>query len=128
MDPDPSIFTTDLQDANKKIIFLNKSFPVYYFLKAFTHHFSKIKSRKMSQNSRNQGFPYYICLMIEGSGSGAGSGSESIPLTNGSGYGSRRPKNMWIRRIRIRNILVWIRICGFMPLTNGPGFGSCFRH
>jgi hypothetical protein len=32
--------------------------------------------------------------MIEGSGSG------SIPLTNGSR--SRRPKNMWIRWIRIR--------------------------
>ncbi len=36
-----------------------------------------------------------------------GSGSGSIPLTNGSGSGSRRPKNMWVRwiqiRIRIRN-------------------------
>ncbi len=32
-----------------------------------------------------------------------GSGSESIPLTNGSGSGSRRPKNIRIRRIRIRN-------------------------
>jgi hypothetical protein len=41
----------------------------------------------MSQNSRNQGFSYYICLMIEGSG--------SIPLTNGSGSG--RSKNTWIR-------------------------------
>ena len=59
----------------------------------------------MSQNSRNQGFSYYICFMIEGSGSGsrAGSGSGSIPLTNGSGYGSGRPKNTWIRWIRIRN-------------------------
>ncbi len=47
--------------------------------------------------------------MIEGSGSGsrAGSRSGSIPLTSGSGSGSWRPKNMWIRwiqiRIRIRN-------------------------
>ncbi len=51
--------------------------------------------------------------MIEGSGSRAGSGSGSIPLTIGSGSGSipltigsgsgsRRPKNMWIRWIRIR--------------------------
>ncbi len=43
--------------------------------------------------------------MIEGSGSGsrAGSGSGSRHLTNGSGSG--RPKNTWIRwiRIRIRN-------------------------
>jgi hypothetical protein len=59
----------------------------------------------MSQNSRNQGFSYYICLMKEGSGSRAGSGSGFIPLTNGSGSGSRRSKNTWIRwiRIRIRN-------------------------
>jgi len=45
--------------------------------------------------------------MIEESGSGsrAGSGSGSIHLTSGSGSG--RPKNMWIRWIRIR---IWIRI------------------
>jgi hypothetical protein len=36
-------------------------------------------------------------MMIEGSGSG------SIPLTSGSGSGSWRPKNTWIRWIRIRN-------------------------
>jgi hypothetical protein len=61
----------------------------------------------MSQNSRNQGFSYYICLMIEGYGSGsrAGSGSGSIPLANGSG--SRRPKNTWIRWIRIRIRKPW---------------------
>jgi hypothetical protein len=35
-------------------------------------------------------------MMIKGSGPGAG----SIPLTGGSGSGSGRPKNMWIR---IRN-------------------------
>jgi hypothetical protein len=40
---------------------------------------------------------YFLGLVIEGSRSG----SESIPLTDGSG--SRRPKNMWIRWIRIRN-------------------------
>jgi hypothetical protein len=46
--------------------------------------------------------------MIEGSGSGVGTGSESIPLTNGSGSESSRPKNTWIRwiRIRIRNTAV----------------------
>jgi hypothetical protein len=37
-----------------------------------------------------------------GSGSRAGSGYRSILLTNGSGSGSRRPKNIWIRWIRIR--------------------------
>jgi hypothetical protein len=54
--------------------------------------------QKKSQNSRNQGFSYYFCLMIEGSGAGSGS---SIPLTNGSVSG--RPKKMWIPWIRIRN-------------------------
>jgi hypothetical protein len=87
-----------------KNYFFNKIFSAYYFLKLHLHHFSKIKSQTESQNSRNPGFSfsYYFCRMIEGSGSGsrAGSGSGSIPLTNGSGSG--RPKNMWIRWIRIR--------------------------
>ncbi len=73
-------------------------------------YFSKVKSQNKSQNSRNQGFSYYIFLIIEGSGSRAASGSGSIPLTNGSGSGSRRPKNVWIRWIRIRNT-------GFINIT-----------
>ncbi len=46
------------------------------------HHSSKIKSHKEVTNSRNQGFSYYFCLMMEGSGAG------SVLVTNGSG----RPK------------------------------------
>jgi hypothetical protein len=85
-------------------------------MKLHLHHFSKIKSQKESQNSRNQSFSSYFCMMIEGSGFRAGSGSRSIPLTSGSGSRSGRPKKMWIRmrfrmqirmqfrmRIRIRN-------------------------
>ncbi len=94
LDPDPSIFVIDLQDASKKLIF-NTIFSAYDFLKQHLHHFSKIKIQKESQNRRNQGFSYYFSMMIEGSGSG------SIPLTSGSG--SWRPKNTWIRWIRIRN-------------------------
>ncbi len=71
-------------------------------MKLHLHHFSKIKIQKESQNRRNQGFSYYFCMMIEGSGAGSGSGS--IPLTSGSG--SWRPKNTWIRWIRIRNTVV----------------------
>ncbi len=96
-DPDPAIFVIDLQDASKKLIF-STTFSACYFLKIHLHYFSKIKCQKESQNSRIQGFSFYFCMMIEGSGSRAGSGS--IPLTSGSG--SERPKNMWIRWIRIR--------------------------
>jgi hypothetical protein len=64
-DPDPVIFVIDPQDVNKKLIlFLNKI--AYYFLKVHLHHFSKIRSQKVSQNSRNQGFSYYFCMIIEG--------------------------------------------------------------
>jgi hypothetical protein len=61
----------------------------------FFHHFCKLKSLKEWHNRRNQGFSYYFC-MIEWSWTG------SIPLTSGSGSGSWRPRNMWIR-IRIHN-------------------------
>ncbi len=91
-----------------KTQFFNTIFSAYDFLKLHLHHFPKIKIQKESQNSRNKGFSYYFCMMIEGSGSRAGSGSGSIPLTSGSGSGSWRPKNMWIRWIRIR---IRIRIC-----------------
>jgi hypothetical protein len=74
-----------------KINFFYTIFSAYYFLKLNFHHFSKIKSQKESQNSKNKRFSYYFCMMIEGSGSGSRAGS-----------GSRRPKNMWIRWIRIR--------------------------
>jgi hypothetical protein len=47
-DPDPAIFVTDLQDANKKLI--KKKNSAYYFLKVHLHHFSKIKSQKMSKS------------------------------------------------------------------------------
>ncbi len=40
-DPDPAIFVIDLQEASKKLIF-NTIFSVYYFLKVYLHHFSKI--------------------------------------------------------------------------------------
>ncbi len=60
-DPDPSIFIIDLQDANKKLFFL-LSFSAYYCLKVILHHFSKIKVKKKSQNSKNQGFLIILAL------------------------------------------------------------------
>ncbi len=81
----------------KTLIFSKTFWLLPYFLKVHLHHFSKIKSHKKSQNSRNQCLSYCFCLMREESGSGRG----SISLTNGSGSG--RPKNIWILRIRIHN-------------------------
>ncbi len=111
MDPDPRIHASNywiririllfpsftFKDASKKLIF-NTIFPAFYFLKLHLHHFSKIKSQKESRNSRNQGFSYYFCMMIQGSESGSRAGSGSIPRTSGSGSGG--PKNMWIRMQR----------------------------
>ncbi len=92
-DPDPAIFVIDLQAANIKLFFFLRI--TVLFEGTFTS-FLKYKVLKKSQNSRIQGFSYYFCSMIEGSGSG------SVSLTNGSGFGSRRPKNIRILRIRIR--------------------------
>jgi hypothetical protein len=80
-DPDPAIFVIDLQDANKKLpYFLLKFFCLllFVYICVHLHNFSKLKSQKEPQNSRNQGFSYYFGMMIGGSGSG------SISLTNRS--------------------------------------------
>ena len=72
--------------CHKKTNFLVKIlFFLLLFEGAFTT-FSMIKVKQKSQSSTNQDFSCYICLVIHGSESG------SIPLTNGSGSGSRRPK------------------------------------
>jgi hypothetical protein len=55
------------------------------------HHSSKMKSHEENhKNSTNQGFSYYFCLMMGGSG--------SVLVT----YGSGKPKNKQILRVRIR--------------------------
>jgi hypothetical protein len=97
MDPDPNpdlLFLSLTFKMPTKNKFFKKVFLYITFLR---YLYIIFKVKKMSQNRRNQGFSYYICLMIEGSGSGSRAGSESgsIPLTNGSG--SWRPKNTWIR-------------------------------
>jgi hypothetical protein len=78
-DPDPAIIVIDLQEAKN-----NLSFLLFTFEGTFTSFF-KEKDQK-SQNSRNQGFSYYFCLMIEGAG------SRCVPLTNGSGSDPGGPK------------------------------------
>jgi hypothetical protein len=46
MDPDPSIFIIDLQDANKKLIFLKKISCVLLFEGTFTSFFKDKKSKR----------------------------------------------------------------------------------
>ncbi len=102
MDPDPGSGSCYFRHRPSRCQ-QKTNFRKVFLLITFWRHiyiiFQKKKIQKQLQNTRNQGFSYYFCLLIEESGSG------SIPLTNGSG--SRRPKNMWIRwieiRIRIRN-------------------------
>jgi hypothetical protein len=75
VDPDPAIFVIDLQDAKDK------------------------KVKKNLQSSRNQGFSYYFCLVIEGSGS-----RSRTPKTYGfEGSGSESA----ILLARCRNIIPW---------------------
>jgi hypothetical protein len=42
----------------------------YYFLKVHLHMYLKMKSIKEVTKSRNPGFSYFFCLVMEGSGSG----------------------------------------------------------
>ena len=65
LDADPALFVNDLQYANKKLVIFEQSFSAHYVLKVLLHHFSKIKIPKKSQNSMNEGFSDYFCLMIE---------------------------------------------------------------
>jgi hypothetical protein len=95
-DPDPAIFMNDLQDSNKKTI-KKLFFCIILFEGTVTKFFKDKKSKrshKIVEIIEIKVFSYYFCWIIEVSG--------SIPLTNGSGSGSRRLKNMWIRSIRIR--------------------------
>ncbi len=107
LDPDPRIHSSDwwiqirirmririllfsslifkaLTKTNLKKVFLLITFRRYIYI--------IFKDKKSNRSHKTVGIKvfYYFCLMIEGSG---------------SGYGSGRPKNMWIRwiRIRIRN-------------------------
>ncbi len=68
--------------SQPKTNFLHNFFCLLLFEGTFTSFFKDKKSKRVTQNSRHQDFSYYFCMMIEG-------------------FGSGRPKNMWIRWIRI---------------------------
>jgi hypothetical protein len=75
-----ALFVSDLQDTNKKIIFSN----LFCLLVL-----EVIKVIKKSPKSKNKGFSYSFCLMMEGSG-------------------SRRPKILWNRRSGSGTLLQYI--------------------
>jgi hypothetical protein len=85
------------------------------------HHSSKIKNHNKLQNSRNQGFSYYFCLIMEGSWAIFGAGS--VLVTDGSGYGSGRPKNV---RIRIRMLIRILNTDVILP-THAPTRKTTFE-
>ncbi len=68
---------------------------VFYllFFKVHFHQSSKIKVIKKSQNRRNQGFSYFLCMVME----------LGRIRTNNDGSGSERLKNLRILRIRIHD-------------------------
>jgi hypothetical protein len=93
-DPDPRIHAYDfwirIGCGSGFLLFKKKFYCITLFEGTFLHHFSKVKSQKeITKNSRNEGFSYHFCLMIEGSG--------SISLTNGSG--SATPPN-WLAEVQ----------------------------
>jgi hypothetical protein len=67
VDPDsdlkPAFFAIDLQDANKKQIFL-QSLSAYYFLKVHLHHFSKIKSHH-KEVTKQQESRFFIQFLLD---------------------------------------------------------------
>ncbi len=79
------------------------------------HQWLKLKGIK-SQNGRNKGFSYYLCLMMKGSG--------SVPPTNEAGSGSGRPKNLRILRIRNNDLN---SSKNTRNIHRGTDFGRC-RH
>jgi hypothetical protein len=106
--------------THKKQLFFLLSFYAFFFLKVHLYHPSKIVSHKKSQNSRNQEFSSFFCLLMEEYRSGAGAGSGSIQISYGSRCGSRRTKNIWILWVGIR---MRIRILNTGAISNsGPVF------
>jgi hypothetical protein len=66
-DPDSCSFGNDLQDAKK--ILKNFEFFFFFLFEGTFTSFFKDTSHKKSHNSRNNGFSFYFCLMMEGFGS-----------------------------------------------------------
>ncbi len=82
----PCYFRHQPSRRQQKINFSTNYLLTRYFLKVHFHHFSKIKSQKEVTKQQESRF-FLLFLLDDRSWYG------SIPLTNGSGSRSRRPKN-----------------------------------
>jgi hypothetical protein len=129
MDPDPAIFyfLIDLQDANKKLMYFCL-LPVL-LEGTFISFFNDKKSKK---SHRTVGIRFFLLFLLNDRRPGSG----SPPLING--YGSRRPKNKRIRRIRIRNtgftccctlgtVVLLSRAAGTRTWRTSPSSGTSTR-
>ncbi len=110
-DPDPKIRPTDLRirillfssgvadkmPPKNKYCF-QRFLYFFVFEGTFIQVFIDKKSKRKSQNSRNQGFSNFFCLLMEGCRPRSRSGSVCVQSNDGSGSG--RPKNI---RIGIHN-------------------------
>jgi hypothetical protein len=81
-DPGPAIFVIDLEDANKKLI-KKKLFLLVTFLRYI--YIILILSKKVKKSQKIVGIKVFLTIF-------AWWYTGSIPLTNGSGFGSGRPK------------------------------------
>ncbi len=90
-DPVPRIRTTDLRFRIRIPLW------IWLFLLSGLQDANKKKFIKKCQNNRNQGFPHYFCLMIEGSG--------SVHLTNKSESG--RSKNFGTLLLTMTFVYIW---------------------
>ncbi len=86
-----------------------------------------VKRHKKSQNSRNQSFSCYFCLMMKGSG--------PVLVTNGSECGSGRPKNIRIHNTadkfsdKVLFFVCFSSVCPFNQLwVPYPGYHLIFNN
>jgi len=61
-DPYPDIFVPDLQDANKKQIFLKKKFCLLLFEGTFTSYF---KDKKSKRNYKTEGIKVFLTILLD---------------------------------------------------------------
>jgi hypothetical protein len=108
MDPDPDL------DFFSSLTFKTPTKKKFFCLLLFEGTFTSFYKDKKSKRSQKQ----LLLFLLDDRRIGSGAGSESVPLT----YGSGRPKNIWTRRIRIRNTVSnMVSVLGEGALIGGKG-------